>query len=443
MSFSTGKYNFLISAQTFQLIFAYFSLSLLIQMFADKITELRSFIIDRTGQRCVPHWNWLCVKLLSLLSKYPSGITKTIILAEVQNSWANVNQLQGHNQGFKKRKISLDSVIEMRHIGHDAIVEVRVEAIKNVPGTHTKLAVLKNAGSNHSKHQGRNSVEMYLHQKLYDIENVILKNGLHLRFTGCRLWKGGNVKSPRLLPSENVVILLQGNEDSSFKTKFTSLKDILHEGMQPHYGKNVRVEVTDIGEEEVVHLQNGETSVKRTVYVVDCDDIHAKFCLWDEQLPLGNLFKEGDILAIWQPFVVPEQNEGYILEYGPATLVYCILQDTGHEYVLSQVSKSAPVSVAKDSHGMLDYSSYPERIYIADFRSDMANVTILAKIVKVGPKENFEDDQHCGHHFLVEVNDGTESCDIYIYDHTQSYHNMLYPGQCVAFERLCFSGMFS
>lgn len=407
-------------------------------MFAEKIDELRSFIINQTNRRCMPNWNWLCVKLASLLSKYPSGITKTIILAEVQNSWSNVNQLQGYNESFKKRKVSLDTVIDSRHIGQGSIIEVKVDAIKSVPGTHTKLAVLKNCGQ--TSKEGRNSIEMYLHQKLYEIEDVMLKNTL--RFTGCRLWKGGNVHSPRLLPSVNVVILLESRQNAWVDKEFSSLQEISYEGTQPHYDTSVKVEVVDVGDEEIVHLANGETSVKRTVAVVDCNDIQTHFCLWEDQLPMGDLFKRGDILAIWQPFVVPCHLQGFTLEYGPATIVYCLLCDTGHEFVLSQVSKSTPVSVAKDSHGNLDYSMYPERIYIADFRNNMMNVTIMVQILTVLPKENFTLDHHSGHVFNLTVTDGTETFDLKIYDHLTCYHESLYPGQCVVFENLHSSGIF-
>lgn len=408
-------------------------------MFAEKIDELRSFIITQTNHRCVPHWNWLCVKLVSLLSKYPLGITKTIILAEVQNSWATVNQLQGYNETFKKRKVNLDSVIEGRRIAYDSIIEVKVDAIKIVPGTHTKLAVLKDFGG---KDVGKNSIEMYLHQKLYEIEGVILKN--KLRFTGCRLWKSGNSQQPRLLPSVNVVILLESSASSWVDQEFKSLEDISHEATQPHYGISIKVEVVDVGEEEIVHLANGETSVKRTVTVVDCNDIHANLSLWDDQLPMGDLFKKGDILAIWQPFVIPCPIEGYTLEYGPATIVYCLVSDLGHEVILSQVSKNNnPVSIAKDSHGVLDYSMYPKRIYIADFRNNMMNVTVMTQILKLEPKENFTQDQYSGHMFSITVTDGTQIIDIKIYDHLQCHHESLYPGQCVVFENLFCTGIFT
>lgn len=83
-----------------------------------------------------------------------------------------------------------------------------------------------------------------------------------------------------------------------------------------------------------------------------------------------NLFQEGDTLAIQQPFVVPNQDEMFVLEYGPATVLFCTSRDPVRELVPSQTASTqgTPVSVIKDSQGMLDYSTFPEQIFFNDIR---------------------------------------------------------------------------
>ena len=407
-------------------------------MFEECVTSLRKYIQERTNGKCVPPWNWLFVKLASLLSRYPSGITRAIILAEIQQSWNQHSQFQGRLDGQKSRKVSVDSVFESRHIGYESILEAVVESIETVPGTHTKIANLRDPSKR------KNTLGMYLHQKLYQLQAICVKN-LTLRFTSCRLIQGKSLSSTgpkaHLLPSENVVILCREDELARFG-KFSSLEGI-GENPYSHYGHNIKVEIADLGFEETVHFANGQTSIKRFVKVVDTEGIHANLCLWDEQLSIANLFKEGDILAIQQPYVVPNQEEVFILEYGPATVMFCMSHNPEQEIVPSQISNTqgTPVSVIKDSQGMLDYSTFPERIFFSDIRSSMTRVTIFCTITNVGTMEVFTRQQISGHKFIIAVSDNTGCQTITVYDHARVYYHSLYTGQSIILENVHTSGM--
>ena len=334
-------------------------------MFEESVTSLRNYIKDRTNGKYFPTWNWLFVKLVSLLSRYPSGITKAIILAEIQQSWNQFSQFQGRFEEQKARKVTVDSVSESRHIGYESILEATVEKIETVPGTHTNIAILRDR-------KGRNTLGMYMHQKLCLLQEELIKK-LTLRFTSCRLVQGKGLSfaghKVHLLPSENVVILCEGQDREKFDNNFLSFS-VIDDTSRPHHGPNVKVEVVDMGLEETVHSPNGQTSIRRCVRVVDSKGIHVRFCLWDEQLPMANLFKEGDTLALQQPFVVPNQDEMFSLEYGPSTLIFCMSHNPVRELVSSQMSSTqgTPVSVMKDNQGMLDYSSFPEQIFFSDVR---------------------------------------------------------------------------
>ena len=409
-------------------------------MFEERVTSLRKYIQERTNGKCVPPWNWLFIKLASLLSRYPSGITKAIILAEIQQSWNQHSQFHGRLDGQKARKISVDSVFESRHIGYESILEAAVDSIETVPGTHTKIAILRDPHD----HKRKNSLGMYLHQKLYQLQATSVKN-LTLRFTSCRLIQGKSRFSAgpkvHLLPSENAVILCREDELARFG-KFSSLEGIYELNRVSQYGHNIKVEVADLGFEEAVHFANGQTSIKRFVKVVDSDGVHANLFLWDEQLTLANLFKEGDTLAIQQPLVVPNQEEMFILEYGPATVIFCMSHDPEQEIVPSQISttQGTPISVTKDSQGMLDYSTFPGQIFFSGIRSSMTRVTIFCTITNVGTMEVFTQPQVTGHKFVLAVSDDTGCQTITVYDHTRSYHQSLYVGQSIILENVHTSG---
>ncbi|XP_068752480.1 uncharacterized protein [Montipora capricornis] len=401
-------------------------------MFEDCVTSLRNYIKDRTNQKCFPPWNWLFVKLLSLLSRYPSGVTKAIILAEIQQSWNQFSQFQGRLEGQKARKLSVDSVFESRHIGYESILEATVERIDTVHGTHTNIAILRDP-------KGRNTLGMYMHQKLCLLQEELIKNHT-LRFTSCRLIQGKGLSfaghKVHLLPSENVVILCEGHDLERFNSFGSFLA--MDKSTLPRHGSNVKAEVADMSFEETVHFPNGQTSIKRCIKVVDSEGIHVSLCLWDEQLPMAKLFKEGDTLAIQQPFVVPNQDEMFLLEYGPDTVIFCMSHDPERELVSSQMSSTqgTPVSVMKDNQGMLDYSTFPEQIFFSDIRPNMTRVTIFCTITSVGEMKVFTEEQVSGHKFVLTARDCTQSHSITVFDHTRDYYHSLYPGQSIMLENV-------
>ena len=185
-----------------------------------------------------------------------------------------------------------------------------------------------------------------------------------------------------------------------------------------------------------MHLPNGETSVRRAVVVVDDSGIHTKFVLWDEQLPLVNLFKEGDVLAIQQPYVVHNELDGFVLEYGPMTIVFCHSREPEHELVQSQIPHATPVSVTKDSHGNLDFSSFPERVYVTDIRKNIGYITLLGTIKTVGEKIILQNNQSTCQKFVLETKDETGYCFVEVIDSSSSYHESLFTGQCIIMEGL-------
>jgi len=56
----------------------------------------------------------------------------------------------------------------------------------------------------------------------------------------------------------------------------------------------------------------------------------ASLILWDDQINLIKLFKRGDFLALFCPYISPSwdasNSSNCILEYGSATILFCLPQ---------------------------------------------------------------------------------------------------------------------
>lgn len=115
-----------------------------------------------------------------------------------------------------------------------------------------------------------------------------------------------------------------------------------------------------------------------------------------------------------------------------------------HETIPSQNSSTqgTPVSVIRDSQGMLDYSTFPERIFLRDIKSNMTRVTVFCTITNVSAMEVFTQQQVAGHKFILTVTDATNSHTVTIYDHNRIYYDSLFAGQNVLLENVCVPGWY-
>lgn len=203
------------------------------------------------------------------------------------------------------------------------------------------------------------------------------------------------------------------------------------------YINDIKVKVIEISKPESIHDQNGQTANKISVVVVDDLGIHAKFILWEEYLVMANLFEEGDLLFIKKCFLVPDQSECYILEYGPETVIFSCPVTHMQQLVQSQSDSSKFLCVARDNKGKLDCSMYPERLLISEIKADMTNVTLFGQVVFVGIKRLLPRDGIDKVEYDIKIQDESGICTIVVTDKFKGI--VVYCGQFVLMKYLFVS----
>ena len=176
----------------------------------------------------------------------------------------------------------------------------------------------------------------------------------------------------------------------------------------------IKVKVNEISQKESVHYQNGHTVNRISVLVSDDVGIQAKLNLWEEYLVMKNLFEEGDTLYIKQCFLVPDEHECFMLEYGPETVIYCQPLTHEQEILPSQKDGSRLLCIAKDNKGMLDCSLYPERLGISEIKQNMNNVILAGQVVSVGVRKLFQREGVDMVKYDVKVQDNTGVCNVVV-----------------------------
>ena len=184
-----------------------------------------------------------------------------------------------------------------------------------------------------------------------------------------------------------------------------------------------------------MHYQNGHTANRITVLITDDVGIQAKFNLWEEYLVMANLLEEGDTLYIKRCFLVLNDLECFMLEYGPETTIFCQPLAHKQEVLPSQKDSSKKFYVSKNNKGMLDCSMYPERLGICEIKQNMTKITLAGRVVSVGLRKFIRGKGIDMVTYEIRVEDETGTCAVLI---SEVYKNgtILYCGQFILMKNL-------
>ncbi|KAM0984783.1 hypothetical protein ACFX2I_012061 [Malus domestica] len=368
-----------------------------------------------------PSWNWTASRILKTCSAYSSGVTTAILLSDLAQAWSEqrrdrplkkmpecVKQLR---KKHKRRKlpntVTIDSIYEKNFLSLSSVLEAVVVEAFVLPGTNIHMLSLGDYWSS-------NTIDIYLHRRycdLVDPRNGILKKGREIFLTGCYLRPatGGGSSYPRLLPTEYLVILLDEDDDGDsllIGAKFysDSFSSISAANKDVPYSLYARIE--SIGPLEV-HGKFG-TLQRKQITLVNEDDVKLQFLLWGDQVVLANLLSVGSMLALDKPYVSRAIDSGIetsgevCLEFGSATQLFLVpfiqheeqvcVALTPNRYqgsrLLSTIDPSqgpqvSQVSLPCDSHGSIDFSSYPFRSFVSGLRDKMTGVSLYGVVTNI------------------------------------------------------------
>ncbi|GJW02472.1 nucleic acid-binding, OB-fold protein, partial [Tanacetum coccineum] len=266
-----------------------------------------------------------------------------------------------------------------------------------------------------------NTIDLYLHRRFYDLAdltNGILRKGREVFLTGCYLRTSGGSGHLRLLPTEYLLIILDEDEDDDamlLGAQFCSdsLSSISIDAVNQGVSYSLYARIESIGSLEI---QGKFGSLQRKqIDLVDNDNFRVKFLLWGDQVVLANLFSVGSWLALDRPYVSSsvdstlDSSEEICLEYGSVTQLYMVpfirheeqvpVASTQNHYqgskLLSAVDPSQGLKVSQvtlpcDSRGAIDFSNYPFRLFVADFRDKMTCISIYGVVTDIKKTNNQE-----------------------------------------------------
>ncbi|CAN8269201.1 unnamed protein product [Cochlearia groenlandica] len=371
---------------------------------------------EATTESSGPGWGWIASRILRTCTAYSSGVTAAILLSDLSQAWHEqnksgmskkqpelINQLK---KSYRRRRlantVTIDSIYEKNFLSMNSILEAVIIKADVLPGTNIFMLTLGDFWSS-------NTIDLYLHRRYYELvetPNGILRKGREVLITGCYLRTAREgCGTPRLLPTEYLVILLDEDEDDDAiliaaqfcSDTFSSVSlDAFSNGTS--YSLYARIESIGPLESELKF----STAHRRQISLVDGDGFRLKFILWGEQVIIANLMSVGSVLGIERPYIssleesAMEGKDEFCLEYGSATHLYLVPSTLQEERVCVSFSQNpcqgskllgsvgvSQVTLPRDAEGSIDFSNYPFRTIITDIRDKTAGISLYGVVTNI------------------------------------------------------------
>ncbi|KAK4855093.1 hypothetical protein QYF36_003916 [Acer negundo] len=371
-----------------------------------------------------PGWSWIASRILKTCTAYSSGVTVAILLSDLFQAWNKqhragapkkrpeiVKQLKRNHRRTKlTNTVTIDSIYEKNFMSLNSVLEAVIIDVFVLPGTNIHMLTLGDFWSS-------NTIDLYLHRRYYDMvdpHSGILKKGREVFLTGCYLRTAREGSgSPRLLPTEYLVILLDEDQDDD------AILIGAHLGLDTFSSisldaANSGVSYALIESIALLEIQGTYGSLQgKQITLVDTDGVKLTFLLWGEQVLLSNLLSVGSMLALDQPYISStediaiETSYKFCLEYGSATKLYLVPFIQHEEQVCvaltqnryqssrllgpidpSQGPKVSQVTLPCDFEGSIDFSNYPFQSFISDLRDKMTGISLYGVVTEILRENN-------------------------------------------------------
>lgn len=305
-------------------------------------------------------WSFCVVELCRLLGAYPSGVTRALLLAELQRRWNDRNHRWGRNLGGRTGAVHL---IHLEgSVPHDTILEVRLgESVQQALPVRTV----------HDMRGG--NIEWCLHHKILPhLEAGTVGTGSLIRLTGLKAvpsGTGGLRAISRLLPTDLMTVVVTSRADMS------SLRDRI-EGCMLAQIVSMNHEADPPGDAQ------GRPDVAVSVGLEARTEVGKRLVKFVVPSLMAELFKVSDTLLIAEPIV----GLGNLVEYGSRTLVFQypadpLLQNDGDEMEWSSKRKRLKVS-ADASMPLEDMAHHVGPQYLSSMGA-CYNATVLVEVIQV------------------------------------------------------------
>ncbi|KAJ2836627.1 hypothetical protein J3B01_002698 [Coemansia erecta] len=410
-------------------------------------------------------WSWVATTMARLLSEHSSGISRTVLLTELEAQWHQI--AMGEVLQIETLRTVAPFFNRIIKPPQSTVFGLKIDSMQPIPGTGIWVwrvsgapepldaGGAKNADGHQRKRRAETQMDAFVHQRYYPMIEAHEFSGF---FTSARtifatsLWMadrgGGSGGQPvhTLLPTTALAFELRIQDDPNLPKVLRPHTDeqLLHNvfGVRFAGGRFVRSSVPAFDADQLwckiefigeptSEWRNGRLTSYRCIEgVLEHEDPPAMVSinLWGEDVAVARLFKSGYYIGLVCPVVKPRAPDTPIeVEFGSQTITFvtCSIRRKASTAAASQFS------IAQNESGFLDYRRYAHRVQLCQCRKDMINLTLIARIVAVSENLPYVDSAGTLDRYAVRIDDSTAVRDMTLWGELGRRASRMLPGQLV------------
>ncbi|KAJ1731244.1 hypothetical protein LPJ61_002628 [Coemansia biformis] len=417
-------------------------------------------------------WNWLAAALSTVLSDHSSGISRAVLLAELEAQWYRIESGQVLQEETHRTlapllsrgaKPAQDAVFNLLISGMERIPETgiwlwRVTGAPGPPDTGVPPGSRDGLGQRSARTEAH--LDAFVHQRYYPMIEATEFEGFFdrkrtLYVTNLRMAdRGGSGGSGRpvhtLLPTTSLAFELRIKGDPGLPPALRPHTDdqllqnlfgVCFAGGQfrkcgsPLFNADqlwCRVEEIYQEGEAQRHGRPAINQLVRCVLEHEEPTVVVNITLWDEDIAMARLWMPNCYIGFLCPASQTRVSETELnVEYGSQTISFVTrpIRSPADAY-------ASQLSVERNELGLLDYRRFARRVRLCECRGDMVNLTVLARVVAVSDNVPFADARGVTSRYAVRVDDGTAVRDVTLWGGLGRQAPALRPGQLVLWHSL-------
>ncbi|GAA5812875.1 hypothetical protein MFLAVUS_006334 [Mucor flavus] len=373
-------------------------------------------------------WSWVAVNTASILSEYPTGLTKVVLLSILELSWERTF-LKRH-KGFDKNESSKREMDIYLHPKFSQWISFEDH-------------------------------EFFLNRKLRIVCPPKTNAPITTRYDDKTLARKHRIAL--IPPTEHLIFILTRFDKEFVQREFADKIRDLAKSNQLNYNfwlKIIHVEIIT-HTSATASLDANQSKLNRTdIYLMDMTSENQAviLSLYDQQASLSPIFKRNDYIGLYRPKIQSPRADvqEIVFEYSSETVIFLMPEKEAQDAGLAKINLTSMVDLSeseisssskrdiikRDEEGFMDCEGYEPRINISDMNYCMLNATLFGKVIGLANNNPYNDPNNANHkmdRYALRIADSTGTMDITLWECSGRDSRKIRVGQYILLDNLVTS----
>ncbi|KAG2235367.1 hypothetical protein INT48_004986 [Thamnidium elegans] len=372
-------------------------------------------------------WSWIAVNTASILSEYPTGLTKVVLLSILELNWERtfLKRYKGFDKNFNE-----SSAREMDIYLH--------------PKFSNWISYLDH--------------EFFLNRKMRMMCPPKTNSPITTRYDDKTLARKYRIA---LIPPTELLIFILTRFDKEFvQREFPDkIRDISNKLNYNFWLKIIHVEIIS-HTSTTVSIDSNPKLNRTDIYLMDMTSENQPviLSLYDQQASLSPIFKRNDYIGLYHPTIQSPRADvqEIVFEYSSETVIFLMPEKEAQDAGLAKINLTSMVDqseseicssskkdiIKRDEEGFMDCEGYVPRVNVTDMNYCMLNVTLFGKVIGLANNNPYNDPNNANHkmdRYALRIADSTGTMDITLWEYSGRDSRKIRAGQYILLDKLVTS----